>query len=138
MRKIGLFRAIALGDYTINMGQGLIHWQSQAFRKSSSVLNIKRQNEVLRPYQSAGEYNFHRGIAATISIRSSEFSFFVSRKYLTANVEDNVITSINTSGLHRTPGELDDKNVASLITAGFVLKQKFTNGHISLNGVYYL
>jgi hypothetical protein len=138
MRKIGLFRAIALGDYTINMGQGLIHWQSQAFRKSSSVLNIKRQNEVLRPYQSAGEYNFHRGIAATISIRSSEFSFFVSRKYLTANVEDNVITSINTSGLHRTPGELNDKNVASLITAGFVLKQKFTNGHISLNGVYYL
>ena len=138
IRKAGVFKSVALGDFTINLGQGLIHWQSQAFHKSSSVINIKRQSEVLRPYHSAGEYNFHRGIAATIGIRSVETTIFVSRKKLTANVEDGVITSIITSGLHRTTAEVADKNRAVLSTAGGMLKQKLKTGCIGLNWVYYL
>ena len=53
-RKIGSIQALALGDFTVNMGQGLIHWQSLAFRKSVDVLGLKRQSPVLRPYNSAG------------------------------------------------------------------------------------
>jgi hypothetical protein len=137
-RKIGIIKAIAIGDYTINVGQGLIHWQSLAFRKSSSVLNIKRQSEVLRPYCSAGEFNFHRGIAATISRRLSEITLFISRKNLTANIDDSVITSIITSGLHRTISELNDKNSASLFSLGAALKRKMGAGHIGLNCVRHL
>jgi len=91
-RRLGIFKSIALGDYTINLGQGLIHWQSQAFRKSSSVINIKRQSDVLRPYHSAGEYNFLRGVAATIAIRKTECTFFYSAKKITANIDGGVIT----------------------------------------------
>jgi hypothetical protein len=75
-RQAGIFKCVALGDYTINLGQGLIHWQSQAFRKSSSVINIKRQSDVLRPYHSTGEYNFHRGIAATVALKNYEGTGF--------------------------------------------------------------
>ena len=32
-RKIGKIQALALGDFTVNMGQGLIQWQSLAFSK---------------------------------------------------------------------------------------------------------
>ena len=137
-RKIGIIKAIAIGDYTINIGQGLIHWQSLAFRKSSSVLNLKRQSEVLRPYHSAGEFNFHRGIAATISKRFSEITIFISRKNLTANIDGGVITSIITSGLHRTSSELNDKNSASLFSWGAALKQKIAAGHIGLNCVRHM
>ena len=62
-RKLGAVKALALGDFAVNLGQGLIHWQSQAFRKSASVLNAKRQGDLIKPYQSVGEYNFLRGIA---------------------------------------------------------------------------
>ena len=137
-RQIGLFNSIAFGDYAVNLGQGLIYWQSQAFRKSSSVIGIKRQSEVLRPYHTAGEYNFNRGGAATIGLGKLESTLFFSAKKLTANVESGVITSVLTSGLHRTPGELNNKGLAGTKIAGFNLKRKLNNGHIGLNGVYFI
>ncbi|WP_315821124.1 hypothetical protein [Paraflavitalea speifideaquila] len=32
-RQLGKIKTLALGDFTVNMGQGLIHWQSLAFKK---------------------------------------------------------------------------------------------------------
>jgi len=55
---------------------------------------------------------------------------------LTANVEDGVITSIYSSGLHRTSAEMIDKNAASISTGGVVLKQKINQGHVAFNAVY--
>src|SRR5205814_9976728 len=46
-RNMGKVKAIALGDFTVNMGQGLIQWQSLAFKKSVDVMGIKRQSPVL-------------------------------------------------------------------------------------------
>jgi hypothetical protein len=136
-RDVGPLRCLAMGDYTINLGQGLIHWQSQAFHKSSSVLNIKRQSEIVRPYQSAGEYNFHRGAAATFSFRPFESTLFLSLKNLTANKDSGVITSVITTGLHRTKSELTDKNSTSLFSSGGAVKLKLKSGQVSLNGVYH-
>ncbi len=62
---MGNIKALALGDFTVNMGQGLIQWQSLAFKKSVDVMGVKRQSTVLRPYNSAGEYNFNRGAGIT-------------------------------------------------------------------------
>jgi hypothetical protein len=62
LRNIGFIRSLAIGDFTVNLGQGLTQWQSLAFKKSSEVINTKRQLAVLRPYHSAGEIIFHRGV----------------------------------------------------------------------------
>jgi len=56
-----LIKALAIGDFTVNMGQGLLHWQSMAFGKSAEMSWFKRQGAVLRPHRSSGEVNFHRG-----------------------------------------------------------------------------
>ena len=142
MRECGWIKSLALGDYTVNLGQGLIHWQSQAFKKSAGVLGIKRQSEVLRPYQSAGEYNFHRGIAVTGNFRQYELTLFTSFRKLNANIDTDesqgpVITSIITSGLNRSAGEVADKYTATLLTTGGSLKRKLGTSHISLNMVRY-
>ncbi len=141
-RNIGIIKSLAIGDYTLNLGQGLIHWQSQAFRKTSSVINIKRQADIIRPYHSAGEYNFQRGVAATLQKNSWETTLFVSYRQLTANTsQDNnygkIITSINTSGLHRTENELANKNSASLLSYGANIKYFMQQGHVGINGIGY-
>ena len=83
-RKIGPIQSFAVGDFTVNMGQGLIQWQSLAFRKSVDVLGLKRQSPVLRPYNSAGEFNFHRGGGITIQKGDAEATAFISyRKLIT-------------------------------------------------------
>jgi hypothetical protein len=138
IRQAGLIKTLAIGDYTVNLGQGLIHWQSQAFKKSSTVLNTKRQSEVLRPYQSAGEFNFLRGVALTMGQRALNVTGFISQRRLTANTvlhEDGmlVVTSLNSSGLHRTSGERADKNAVRLTSSGGGIHWSRNSDKISLN-----
>lgn len=142
-RKIGIVEALALGDFTINMGQGLIHWQSLAFKKSGETMAVKRQSAVLRPYNSAGEFNFHRGLGITVRKKNIEFTGFVSFRKLSANLatdtlqQHTVVSSIQTSGYHRTVAEMADKNILGQFAAGASTRYKVSGGQLGINAVYY-
>lgn len=143
-RKLGIVKAIAIGDFTVNMGQGLIHWQNLAFNKSSSIASVKRQAEVLRPYSSSGEYNFHRGLGITVTKRKWEYTLFVSRRALNATLKkDSVdgqllyISSILSSGYHRTTVEMGHRNNLQALSFGSVLKYMSKKWHAGINWVDY-
>ena len=63
---MGIIKSIAIGDFAVNMGQGLTQWQSLAFNKGANIINVIRQSDVLQPYNSAGEINFNRGAGITL------------------------------------------------------------------------
>jgi len=142
-RNAGAVKSLAIGDYTVNMGQGLILWQSLAFRKSVDVINIKRQSPVLRPYNSAGEFNFHRGAAVTLSKKKLEITVFGSWRKLTANsikdtsLNEEYVSSVSNSGYHRTASEVADRNLLRQTSFGGNFSYKETNGHIGLNAAAY-
>ncbi len=142
-RSIGKFKALALGDFTVNLGQGLIQWQNLAFRKSVDVVNVKRQSTVLRPYNSAGEFNFHRGAGATYQSGKFETTFFASIRKLNANfVADTInnedyISSFLSSGYNRTLSETIDKNSINQFSVGGNIKYKSEKWHIGINGIHY-
>ena len=142
-RKIGIIQSLALGDFTVNMGQGLIQWQSLAFRKSVDVLGIKRESSVLRPYNSAGEFNFHRGAGITIQKGKLEATAFISIRKLSANfVADTVshedfISSFLNSGYHRTPGEIEDRNKLRQFAFGGSLKYKNKRWQMGINAIQF-
>lgn len=140
VRKPGKLKTLAIGDYTINMGQGLIHWQSQAFKKSAGVLNVKRQGAIIRPYQSSGEFNFFRGIAMTAGGKRFEYTVFASCRKLSANTDVDgqdrkVITSWLTSGLYRSSSEKENKNRITSNVFGTRVAWSFASGHISYNHI---
>lgn len=85
MREAGLVKAFALGDYLVNLGQGLIQWQSFGFRKSAAALSVKRQSPVLVPYQSTGEMKFQRGAAITAGKGPVAISLFFFCKGIPPN-----------------------------------------------------
>lgn len=142
-RDIGIIKSLALGDFTINLGQGLTQWQSLAFKKSADVTNIKRQLAVLRPYNSAGEINFHRGIGITIAKNNFEATGFISYKKVDANFiadtlsNEDFISSFQTSGMHRTKSETADKGVQRQFAAGGNVAYNTGRLHIGINGVQY-
>jgi hypothetical protein len=143
VRKIGIIESFALGDFTLNLGQGLIQWQSLAFKKSAWVTGIKRQSEVLRPYTSAGEFNFHRGAGITIKKGNFSATSFVSLKKISSNIvkdstgDGGYVTSFNTSGYHRTPTELAHrKNLQQTVYGGNISWRKKTL-HLGINTVQY-
>src|SRR5262249_44087355 len=128
-KKIGVIEAIAIGDFTVNLGQGLIQWQGLAFRKSAELISVKRQSPPLRPYNSAGEFNFHRGLGIAIKKGGIESVFFASLRKLNANVVtdtagDVFVSSFLTSGNNRTKSELADRNSMQQFAIGGSIKYR--------------
>jgi hypothetical protein len=143
-RKIGIIRSLAIGDFTVNLGQGLTQWQSLAFKKSVDVINIKREADVLRPYNSAGEINFHRGIGITLAKKNWQLTVFGSYRNIDANLvpdtsqsQDDFISSLQTSGYHRTKSETDDKGIQRQLAFGGNLSYRYKRLHLGINGIQY-
>ena len=145
-RKIGPIKLLALGDFTANLGQGLIQWQSLAFKKSVEITNVKRQADILRPYNSAGEYNFLRGVGATVGLNKNiDVTGFASVRKLDGSVNqgdtiltnDDFISSILSSGYHRTPSEVEKKNALTQTAFGGNINYKGSNLHLGLNGIAF-
>ncbi len=142
-RKIGSIQSLALGDFTVNMGQGLIHWQGLSFKKSAEVMGVKRQAAVLQPYNSAGEFYFHRGAGITIRKGRAEATAFASLRKLSGNLvvdtidHENFISSFLNSGLHRTSYENADRNTVTQIAFGGNIAYRSNRWHIGVNGIHY-
>ncbi len=144
VRDLGIVKSLALGDYSVNMGQGLTQWMSLAFKKSVNVTAIKRQATVLRPYSSAGEVFFHRGAGITIGRRNWELTAFGSYRKVDANLnvdtsqtQDDFISSLQTSGLHRTASEVEDRNAQTQIAFGGNANIKLKQLQIGVNAIQY-
>lgn len=143
VKNIGIIKSIALGDYSFNLGQGLTSWQSLSFNKGAEILNIKRQAETIRPYNSAGEIEFHRGAAITLEKKQWEVTGMISYRKLdggfnvdTLNHED-YISSLQVSGFHRTANEIAGKHSQGQFTLGGNLKYTTDRFHIGVNAVNY-
>jgi hypothetical protein len=135
-RKFGTIKSLALGDFAVNLGQGLIQWQSLGFGKGADVVNSKRQSPVLVPHRSALEFNFNRGAGVTMQWGNVEATAFVSYTNVSANVVDsNGFSSFLTSGYFRTPGEISDKNAINDFSYGGNVSLRKPNFTIGVNAV---
>ena len=144
IRKTGMIKSLAIGDFTVNLGQGLTQWQSLAFKKSADVINIKREADVLRPYNSAGEINFHRGLGITLAKKKWQLTFFASYKKIDANFvadtsqnQEDFVSSLQTSGYHRTKSETTDKGIQRQLAFGGNFSYQYKRLHLGLNGIQY-
>jgi hypothetical protein len=141
-RNVGILKNIAIGDYTVNLGQGLIQWQSLAFKKSSEVLSIKRQAATLRPYTSAGEFYFNRGAAATVQIGKIEATIFSSLRNISGNLSldtayNKIFTSFLTNGYYRTLSEQENKNSIRQASFGGTVSYRHKQLSVGLNAVQH-
>jgi hypothetical protein len=126
VRDIWQIKALALGDYQVSFGQGLAMNMNFASPKPDNGIAIFRNPSGLRPYGSANEYNYLRGIAATIDCKIVDVTLFYSYKKIDAKLdtsshEDISIETLQLLGYHRTAGEMAQKNTAVQQIAGIHL-----------------
>lgn len=143
VRDLGIIKSLAIGDFTVSLGQGLTQWQSLAFKKGSDVINIKRQSDILKPYNSAAEIAFNRGVGITLKKNKWEATGYVSYRKLDANFiadtlsSEDFVSSLLTSGYHRTASEMADKNTQRQLSFGGNISYSTEQLHIGINGVHY-
>ncbi len=148
LRDQGRVKALAIGDYHLEFGQGLTMWSGMAFGKSATSINLQRQARGLRANTSANEVLFFRGVATTIELsKNIDVTAFYSNKGLdaglsaidTADSDELVFSSIQESGMHRTPSELAKKSAVNeqVMGANAQFKSKgFTIGITSYKTIY--
>ena len=153
VRNIGRMKALALGDYQAQFGQGLTFWNGLGFAsKSSFTMNVKRNAVGLAPYTSVNENLFLRGAAATFALgKRFEVTGFVSRKKIDANLSSvgievdslgiNQGSEVNFSslledGFHRTNNELENKDALGENILGGHLRYKQQNFSVGLTAAH--
>lgn len=151
LRNMGKIKALALGDYQVSFGQGLTFATGLAFGKSANTLGIKRSQLNLRPYTSVDENQFMRGAAITYAVlKNIELTAFYSSMKVDGNRVENqtgdtlenisddniIISSLQTSGFHRNPGELADRKIIQFTHYGGHIAYKTRKLNAGVTGVY--
>lgn len=140
-------KAVALGDFAVSFGQGLILFSGFGYGKSAFALNVKRNSRTLRQYSSVNESNFMRGAGATIALGThlelTAFSSYIKRDGNLAEPDTSEVdavflsvTSLDSDGLHRTSSEIADEKAIGQFTTGGSLKWHNPRGHVALNALY--
>lgn len=127
----GKFRTIALGDYQIQIGQGLLLSGGFSVGKGAeTVKTVRRSNIGILPYTSVLETNFLRGGAFTYKMGAFDVTGFYSRIRRDGNVQTDLdslnldrlvatdTSGLGTSGFHRTQSEILEKGVFLEQTTG--------------------
>lgn len=124
-KNFGLVNKLVLGDYSLQFGQGLGLYTGFSFGKNADATLVPKVSRGLMPYSSSNEINYFRGTAATFRLGPLEFTPFVSYQPIDATVQTTAnptyISSLGTTGYHRTATELANKNAVDQLTYGFDL-----------------
>lgn len=146
VRNLGVVKAAGIGDFQAQFGQGLVFWSGLAFGKSSDGVSIKRSAQGLKPYTSVDENRFLRGGGFTLQFKKFEVTAFGSYKLLDGNIsssndtlseQEESVSSIFSSGFHRTPGELQDRQSLTEAVYGGNVSYKSRKLSIGITAVGY-
>ncbi|SDF70900.1 Helix-hairpin-helix motif-containing protein [Pedobacter terrae] len=139
--KLGKLKKLVIGDYTQQFGQGLTLWSGFSFGKGPDVTSVAKKDLGLRPYNSTNEYSFFRGAAATINLfKNVDITPFISFRNLDASqkldADGNLVQStINQTGLHRTPTELKNKGVLAQTIYGTTVQ--YSKNDLAIGTIAY-
>lgn len=146
IRNLGKIKALAIGDYQVSFGQGLTFSTGLALGKNASTLNIKRNSNLIRPYTSAQENQFLRGAAISYDFKKLNITLIYSRLKSDANTiertdttefeEGIIVSSLQNTGLHSTPGEIADKNAIVISNYGGHISYETKRLNIGTTAVY--
>ena len=144
IKNMGIVQKVVVGDFQANFGQGLTMWSGFNMGKTADVLNVKRYAKGLRPYTSVNETNFLRGGGLTLQKNKFDVTIFGSHKRIDANLNlgdtlfgsEGGISSFQSTGFHRTIGEIEDRKAVKQTVLGGA--SHFTNGNLKIGvaGVY--
>jgi hypothetical protein len=147
-------RTLALGDFTVRLGQGLLIQTNFAQRKSAESTQVIRGGAKLRTYGGAfGEGIYLRGGGISVSTSKSsrpsgfDITLFASRRMRDANINVNedstdvgfgeiAFTSLQISGLHRTASEIENERAIGETLVGGSVEWKHARGHVAFNALH--
>ncbi|WP_375416409.1 ComEA family DNA-binding protein [uncultured Hymenobacter sp.] len=142
VQERGKLRTLALGDYQLQFGQGLLLSSGLAVGKGAETITTLRRSSVgVRPYAALLENSFFRGAAATYQLTARvAATAFASYKHVDANLQqradslaavDEFSSGLLLTGLHRTATEQANRQRLAETVGGGNLEFSSREGRFS-------
>lgn len=146
IEKAGPLDQLTIGDYSFQAGQQLVFGSGLGLGKGAlTVRSVGRSQHGTRPYTSATESGFLRGLSASwklpLAKQQIKFTALYSSTHRHATVYQDAVTqneyfrSFDLSGLHRTTRELADRKQVQVSNLGGNLHytNKYQNFQLGAN-----
>ena len=138
----GRIKTVALGDFGLNWGQGLINYSGFGTGKGAFVMNVQRTPRWLIPHASVTEVGFYRGAATAVQFGPVRAMALTSRTRADGTVdtldvlaEDFAFVTNRLSGLHRTPSEIAGRGINTAVSLGGAVGIEQRWGRVSIHGI---
>ena len=127
-----------LGDFSVNMGQGMIQWQGMGAGPGGNATGIFRQAQPVKAHTSAGELQFYRGASIIYKTGHLSFTGYTGLRRLGAAIDGVGVGSaeastLNLAGTFRTATEMDRKGKLGLWAMGGVMQWEHKKLKLALN-----
>jgi len=136
----GFIKTVALGDYGVNWGQGLISYTGFGTGKSALVMNVQRNGRWLIPHASVREVGFFRGAAAVAKRGPWKAMAMASRTRpdgaldtLDPLIDDVAFGTFRLGGFHRTANEVAGRRANTATSFGGALSYEKRWGRLSIH-----
>lgn len=130
-------KTLAIGDYKISFGQGLVISNDFTPGRSAIVAEAERRTHGFRRHFSTNEYDYFRGLASTISLKHLYISLFYSYRKLDAGVNNYQVSSFKTDGLHRLERDLEKKHTVPMQTYGGNIRYAIPDFSVGITALSY-
>lgn len=136
VRRLGALKCLALGQYKLRFGLGLVMNNGFSLGKTSAM-TMSTPTFAVTPNSSRSDARYMQGAAATVSIsRHVDATAFFSYRYIDATLDkDGAIKTILKTGYHRTASELQRKHNAAQTAAGANVRWHSGGWHAGATGI---
>ena len=129
IRDMGRINALALGNYRLNYGYGLVMNTDFSMGKTTALSTLSNQTKGIKKHSSTDEYNYFQGIAGSVHLtRRLTADAFFSFRQMDGIVDNQFITSVKEDGYHRIPRDFEKKNTFT---------NRLIGSNIHYNGKYF-
>ena len=139
LKNCGRLKTLAVGNYRLSFGQGLVISTDYLMGKTIYASSFNNRSSGIKKHSSTDEYNYFRGIAATVTMTKHwDISGFYSHRSLDGVITNEEITSIYKTGLHRSQKEADKKHLFTLQLTGGNVSFQQNRIRLGITGIYYV
>jgi hypothetical protein len=133
-------RRLIVGDFQAQFGQGLVLWNGFGISKSITGTTVRKHARGVYGYSSTDENKYFRGTAANMQFDKFNISVFASHKNRDATISDSaneIFKTLQTTGLHRTDSEINNKNSVSETALGGNINYEYRNLRAGISGIWH-
>ena len=137
IKDIGIVKELALGNFKVQTGQGLLLGGGFSVGKSMALSSMSRKNKGFKPHSSTQEYGYLRGAGLALGIKHTIFTLLAASTPIDATIKgDSVISSFKEDGFHRTPLEISKKHNVTLNTLAANIRYSFRGLEYGATALY--